>query len=94
MSYLISAFTAEDFMYFIEELFEYNLEVIIVLGGLLVAIIALSIIYGSIKKKRKNAKQKVKKVVKVLPDVKKLLGFNPYEEVKTENATGNFYAIA
>lgn len=94
MSYLISAFTMDDIMYFIEELFEYNLEVVIVLGGLLVAIIALSIIYGSIKKKRKNAKQKVKKVVKVLPDIKKLLGFNPYEEVKTENATGDFYAIA
>ncbi len=66
----------------------------IVMGAFIVIITVLSIIYGQVKKKRGQTKQKRGRRMKVLPDVKKILGFNPYEEVKTQDASGDFYALA
>lgn len=64
-----------------------------VFGGFFVVIIILSIINGAVKKKR-GGKSTGKKNVKIIPDVKKILGFNPYDEVKTEAVNGDFYAVA
>lgn len=72
---------------------------IIVFGAFFLLIIILSIIYGAVKAKRmKNLPAKGKGrgrgYEKVIPDVKKLLGFNPYDVVKTVEVQGDFYAVA
>ncbi len=67
----------------------------IVFGAFLLVIIILSIIHGGVKKKRGQSKaKKSKSTVKIVPDAKKILGFNPYDTVKTEEASGDFYALA
>ena len=90
----ISAFTFTTVTDALKGLFESYGELIIIVASLIVLIIILSIINGGVRKKRKKHNVKSRRNVKVLPDVKKILGFNPYDEIKTENGSGDFYAIA
>lgn len=93
----LNIFSAQIFPYVssIAKVFAKYGGLFIVLVSFLVVIITLLIAYGAVKKKRGESKKKgARKTVKTLPDVKKILGFNPYEEIKTENASGNFYALA
>ena len=66
----------------------------IVLGAFILVIVILGIINSNVQKKRGEKGKRKRKSTKILPDVKKILGFNPYEEVKTQEASGDFYALA